>query len=56
LEQKKEDLELIRAEDTMIEDKNIIPQSQKLGTARANPQKPLLLLSASWTSYLLVYL
>jgi len=35
LEQKKEDLELIRAENTMIEDKNMFLPSQKLGTARA---------------------
>jgi len=35
LEQKKEDSELIPAENTKIEDKNIIPPSQKLGTARA---------------------
>ena len=35
LEQKKEDLELSRAENTKIEDKNMFPPSQKLGTARA---------------------
>jgi len=35
LEQKKEDSELIRAENTKIEDKNVFPPSQKLGTARA---------------------
>jgi len=35
LEQKKEDLGLIRAENTKIADKNMFPQSQRLGTARA---------------------
>jgi len=35
LEQKKEDSELFWAENTKIEDKNIFPSSQKLGTARA---------------------
>jgi len=35
LEQKKEDLELIRAENTKIEDKNMFPPSKKLGTAHA---------------------
>ena len=31
----KEDLELIRAENTKIEDKNMFPPSHRLGTARA---------------------
>jgi len=35
LEQKKEDLELIRAENTKIQYKNMFPSSHKLGTARA---------------------
>jgi len=35
LEQKKEDLELIRVENTKIQHKNMFPPSQKLGTARA---------------------
>jgi len=35
LEQKKRDLELIQAENTMIECKNMNLPSQKLGTARA---------------------
>jgi len=35
LEKKKGDLELIRAENTKIECKNMNPPSQKLGTAHA---------------------
>jgi len=44
LEQKKEDLKLIQAENTKIQHKNMLPPSQKLGTARANSQDALLLL------------
>jgi len=42
LEQKKEDLELIRAENTKIEDKNMFPPRQKLGTARATSHTTVL--------------
>jgi len=35
LEQKKGDLELIQAKNTKIECKNMMPPSQKLGTAHA---------------------
>jgi len=61
LEQKKEDLKLIRAENTKIEDKNMFPPSQKLGTVRATSHTavptpgPSFAASASRTSYLLVY-
>ena len=36
LEQKKEDWSKIQRKNTKIRDKNMSPQSQKLGTARAN--------------------
>jgi len=61
LEQKKEDLELIWAKNTMIQHKNISPPSQKLGMARATSHKVVpapgrsFAASASRTSYLLIY-